>query len=296
MTGKRKRNRHCQSAEDRPGKRVRGGRAKNSGSAISLDTIAIKHPVLSLYYPCVVPLRKYLLSKLPVSSKARRRRLLATGSCPEQCRPAGRRKDHAVKVGETLDGPNDYCRTLACLLDTTLVCGPDKPCSAPDQSRMNDLVTFSQQQSKSTAGSSPGTGSCSQSEVCLIHFLNVDILSNVAWRPCRLQVYDPPYNVFCVLRSMVLGPTDLVISSLTLSFGNYLQKGTEAYISLCICCAMGISALQCHDGHISTCAPRPSCLEWSLITQTTMSTLSRAPFGRACLVCWEKKRSDSCWI
>lgn len=178
MAGKRKRNRHGQSAEDCPRKRVRAGSVREPDLATSADFIAIKHPVLSLYYPRVVTLRRYLLSKLPISSKARRRRLLATGSCPDKSRsrhkPAVLRKSHATNVDEPLEGWNDDPhRALACLLDTTLVCGLERSCSAQDQSRMNDLATFSQQQSKSTAGSSLGSGSCSQSEVRFRFSFNV---------------------------------------------------------------------------------------------------------------------------
>ncbi len=168
MAGKRKRNRHSRSTEDRPGKRLRGGSdgVGESGSATSVNCDTINHPVLSLYYPCVVTLRRYLLSKLPISSKARRRRLLATGSCAK--------RSYATNVDELIDGSDDDSHgALPCLLDTTLVCGLERSYLVQDQSRINDLATFSQHQSKSTAGSSPGRVNCSQSEVRLIHSLDV---------------------------------------------------------------------------------------------------------------------------
>lgn len=168
---KRKRNRHghSQSAEEPPRKRVRVGSVREPGSAAWIDSTTIRHPVLSLYYPCVVTLRTYLLSKLPVSSKARRRRLLAIGSCPQRRqlghKQADLRRNHTTNVDDCSDGSTDSNAALAGLLDTTLVCGLETSCSAQDQSRMNDLATFSQQQSKSTASSSAGSAGCSQSEV-----------------------------------------------------------------------------------------------------------------------------------
>lgn len=170
MAGKRKRKRHAQSAEDRPKKRVRVGNVIESAP---LDCTAITHPVLSLYYPAVVTLRRYLWSKLPISSKARRRRLLATGCGAEQSRSgldaAGLRRSHPIHVDEFNDRSRDDSHgALASLLDTTLVCGLERSCSAQDQSRINELATFSQHQSRSTAGSSPGSGNCSQSEVRFI--------------------------------------------------------------------------------------------------------------------------------
>ena len=164
MAGKRKRNRHGPSAADCPRKRLRAGSVAGLASGASADFNVIKHPVLSLYYPCVVTLRSYLLSKLPISSKARRRRLVAARNGPEQSRPG--QKSPAPNVDGLTDGFNDSERSLAYLLDTTLVCGLERPCPAQDQSRVNDLATFSQQQSKATAGSSlGGGGNCSQSEV-----------------------------------------------------------------------------------------------------------------------------------
>jgi len=172
MAGKRKRKRHCQSAEDRPKKRVRVGNVVDSAP---LDCTAITHPVLSLYYPAVVTLRRYLWSKFPISSKARRRRLLATGCCAEQSR-SGLRRSHPTHVDELNDSSRDDSHgALASLLDTTLVCGLEISCSAQDQSRINELATFSQHQSRSTAGSSPGSGNCSQSEVRSILSDNVEI-------------------------------------------------------------------------------------------------------------------------
>lgn len=148
---------------------MRVGSVREPGSAASIDITTIKHPVLSLYYSCVVTLRTYLLAKLPVSSKARRRRLLAIGNCPQSRqlghKPSDLRRNYATSVDDCSDGSTDPNAALAGLLDTTLVGGLETSDSAPDQTRMSDLATFSQQQSKSTAASSAGSAGCSQSEV-----------------------------------------------------------------------------------------------------------------------------------
>ncbi|OQE32998.1 hypothetical protein PENFLA_c001G08043 [Penicillium flavigenum] len=76
-------------------------RFRNPHAPISLGT-ETSHPVISLYYRQVVPLREYLLQQLPVTSKSRRRRILTLDSREDQ---------------ET----NAQSQTLAELLDSTLV-------------------------------------------------------------------------------------------------------------------------------------------------------------------------------
>ncbi|MCJ1364272.1 hypothetical protein MMC16_003381 [Acarospora aff. strigata] len=174
MAGKRKRKRHCGSAEDSPRKRLQAaGSYEESRSTGLAGSPIIKHPVLSLYYPRVVTLRQYLLHQLPASSKARRRRLVAVGSCPEETRSGstpcgsaeGLRETRANGADQPLLCVEDRDRALACLLDLSLVCGPEMVHWNQDQSRVNDLATFSQQQLRSTGGSSFRGNSCSQSEV-----------------------------------------------------------------------------------------------------------------------------------
>lgn len=189
MAGKRKRNRPCRAAEDRPRKRVRADGAEPLGPGSLVGSPIFQHPVLSLFYPRVVTLRHFLLFRLPASSKVRRRRLVAIGSRPEErtsvCRSDRWREvaweGHASCADQPLHCPEDQDRALASLLDTTLVCCPENYSPAQDQSRMKDLAAFSQQQQNSTAGSSLGGGSCSQSEVCGC-FLGTGVASAVTRR------------------------------------------------------------------------------------------------------------------
>lgn len=113
------------------------------------------HPVLRRLYPHVLSLRHYLLSRLPNSSRARRRRLsqLGLSISPE----------HASSTPE-IDAD------LACLLDSTLVGhfqlpGPlDSDQAAQDLKR--DIEAFTQQRSQGTSIGSLQPGNVLQSEVC----------------------------------------------------------------------------------------------------------------------------------
>lgn len=115
---------------------------------------AVRHAVLSCYYPQVYTLREYLLSKLPASSKTRRKKINSV-----RC-VGGLTK----VVGENLNGE----AALAHLLDQTLV--GILPHEAPSRNqRLREWESFSQraETSDATNGSSFGEGRCSQSEVCV---------------------------------------------------------------------------------------------------------------------------------
>lgn len=128
MTRKRKRR---QSASDALHSRKRIKTKTNEPAPVK----ELSHPTLSLYYPCILTLRDHLLSKLPISSKKRRRKIQAIRGSPSEC------LESAKASAEQND--NDKCH-LVKLLDHTLV-GPS-PCSyqITKPATENDFKAFSQ--------------------------------------------------------------------------------------------------------------------------------------------------------
>lgn len=187
MAGNRKRKRPVHTAEECSRKRSRTGRGNGSGPRALPVAFNTPHPVLSFYYPSVVTLRAYLLSKLPVSSKIRRRRLASIGRCSEErCRYPPHRASKGHGQGSGVDcADTSFCASdgrdgsLARLLDATLVCGADEVAADKHQSRLRELAAFSQQQQRLTGASSYGTQNCSQSEVGGISSTSVSSSSSV---------------------------------------------------------------------------------------------------------------------
>ena len=103
------------------------------------------HPVISLYYRQVVTLREYLLEHLPVTSKSRRRRILA-----------GSRAD---------DPASQTSQTLAHLLDSTLVGVLKESSPTLNSERQKEYLSFTQSQSRSILVSTDTGPTCPQSEV-----------------------------------------------------------------------------------------------------------------------------------
>ena len=99
---------------------------------------AIKQDLLTLYYPCVKSLRSYLLSRLPASSRIRRKRLASFG------------KNAIIPEGGQAQPQDALEELLTRTLDTTLVAYTDTPlsnedveaCRGPDLQQLR--VTFSQ--------------------------------------------------------------------------------------------------------------------------------------------------------
>ena len=102
------------------------------------------HPVLSLYYRQILPLRLYLLRNLPGASKVRRRRIASLGlsKCPEAD------------------------SNLVRLLDTTLVGVLHEAPTVESQRRCRGLLAFTQSQSQSQ---SQLESTCTQTEVCFLY-------------------------------------------------------------------------------------------------------------------------------
>ncbi|KAJ5804517.1 uncharacterized protein N7518_000820 [Penicillium psychrosexuale] len=107
------------------------------------------HPVISLYYRNVVPLREYLLHKLPVTSKSRRRRILTLGSREDQGTNA------QLQTSET----------LAELLDSTLVGVLKESSPTLNSEQQKQYSSFNESQSRSILVSTDTGPTCPQSEV-----------------------------------------------------------------------------------------------------------------------------------
>ena len=114
----------------------------------------VKHPVLDLYYRNVLTLRDYLLSKLPTTSKVRRRKIAAI--LPDT---ANFHRDHE----DTGPLPQDR-HYLSKLLSHTLVCTVHEQMPGPESSRIKDFEAFSQHVSP-TARSSIGGSTSSLSDL-----------------------------------------------------------------------------------------------------------------------------------
>lgn len=80
MPRKRKRSHKQVKATEDPRKRMRLDHGLGSGAVLPKEDVFVKHPLLRLYYPQVLTLRNYLLSRLPLSSKSRRRRVATAGT------------------------------------------------------------------------------------------------------------------------------------------------------------------------------------------------------------------------
>lgn len=177
MTGKRKR--VSETGAGQPGKCIKLNSKGPSGH------VSIGHPALCLYYPQVVTLQDYLLSKLPTSSVSKREKIAAVGKGQQKPlkddrsiseidgQQASRLSGHLVASDCEI---REREMNLAKLLTTTLIgLVHDAP---PDvaASRQKDFVSFSQQVNL-TSRSSVGGPSTTQSEV------GVDIVYPISIAP-----------------------------------------------------------------------------------------------------------------
>ena len=118
---------------------------KNSGVSKSKDSV-VKDAVLAQYYPRVMSLREYLVSKLPPTSKLRKKKILAFG----KNRTPNREGDDAFSK----------------FMDQTIV-GIRNDKEISPQERSQQWTSFSQRldTSDSTLANITGAGIFSQSEV-----------------------------------------------------------------------------------------------------------------------------------
>ncbi|APA07224.1 hypothetical protein sscle_02g019940 [Sclerotinia sclerotiorum 1980 UF-70] len=129
-------------------------RQRTSGDGYSKDP-PVKQALLNKYYPNVLCLRDYLLSKLPVSSKVRRKKLSSVG-----------RKASANIPYQDGDDDEDEDRVLGDFLDGTLI-GVSSNNGLSQEDRLKEWVSFSQRGdvSVSTIANSNCTDVYSQSEI-----------------------------------------------------------------------------------------------------------------------------------
>ncbi|KAF2831905.1 hypothetical protein CC86DRAFT_82738 [Ophiobolus disseminans] len=134
------------------------------------------HPVLRRFYPGVVTLRHYLLSKLPNSSKNRRRRISQLGyATPAQ-------KDAAT---------GDVDVDLGQLLDSTLV--GYSPYTIPNTQEQaekecsREIERFTQQRSQTVSGGTFKPG----------YFLQCEVVDFVIWLLFRRSASHKPSHLLC---------------------------------------------------------------------------------------------------
>jgi telomerase reverse transcriptase len=144
MSQKGKRSGYEQSTEG-GSKRIRLSAAKPSIERL------VKKSLLSQYYLEVLTLREYLLSKLPASSKVRRKKIVSV-TAPEH--------------GAAVDEPEHDGLSLARYLDQTLV-GVSEGIDVPKDERWKQWTSFSQRADNTevTVRSGNGDGEYCQSEV-----------------------------------------------------------------------------------------------------------------------------------
>jgi telomerase reverse transcriptase len=148
-----------------------------SGNLTSNASV-VKQALLAQYYPQVISLRQYLLSKLPTSSKTRRKKILTLGRTPD--------------VGGDGNGTDD-CK-LGEFMDSTLI-GVLKTEEASPGERLQQWTSFSQlaDTSNSTLSNSSGTGVVCQSEVHVsIHPFpsRIPLLTSDTFADHNLQIVD----------------------------------------------------------------------------------------------------------
>ena len=140
MAGKRKRKRSGIG----PGADIEGNqkRQRTSGLLSGKEPV-VKQALLNQYYQRVHSLREYLLSRLPTSSKIRRKKIISLGR-----KVADKEKD----------------QKLAQFLDQTLV-GVSKETGHSEEERQQQWIAFSQNADDSHLANLSGVGVYSQAEV-----------------------------------------------------------------------------------------------------------------------------------
>ena len=132
MMGKRKRGHPVQEEEKR---------AKVKEESI----IPVRHPTLGLYYRNVLTLKDYMLSKLPTTSKTRRRKIASI--LPDTT--------NSQQPDENTNASSQGRHCLSKLLNNTLVCTVREQTPRPESARIENFEAFSQH-AKCTAASSLG--------------------------------------------------------------------------------------------------------------------------------------------
>ena len=186
MAGKRKRKRTSNLNKDDSTQSRK--RTKLDGID-TLGKVSINHPTLCLYYPRVVTLKDYVFSRLPPSSVSRREKITSiakTFQAPLEANKITAEVEGQQVVKSTSMLSEDECsirireKNLAKLLETTLVgMWQDTPLDLA-ASRQKDFISFSQQVSLVTGGSSGGVWT-TQSEVFSHNVHNMTSLFFSVW-------------------------------------------------------------------------------------------------------------------
>ncbi|KAI0418047.1 hypothetical protein F5X98DRAFT_126411 [Xylaria grammica] len=134
-------------------------RKKKSGNQ-SLIVSGLQHPVLCQYYPNVQSLREYIITKLPPSSRIRRRKVSAIGLATEF-------------LHTPLSGVE---RSLGFLLDTTFI-GHSNPTVEEDGHRMDEWKNFSQRVDESYVTLSNGVTGFVESQTLILEYVVRTIFS-----------------------------------------------------------------------------------------------------------------------
>ncbi|KAI0395057.1 hypothetical protein F5Y17DRAFT_223013 [Xylariaceae sp. FL0594] len=112
-----------------------------------------QHPALSQFYPQVQTLREYVVSKLPPTSRIRRRKVSAIGI-----------------INGSPDQPfSDVEKSLGALLDTTLIGVPSVASEGED--RAERWKNFSQRGDKSYISLSDGVSGFAESQALIVEFV-----------------------------------------------------------------------------------------------------------------------------
>jgi telomerase reverse transcriptase len=145
---KRKPNPHTDAGPSKKAKRAA------EPAAAASTSYGPDHPVLRRLYPKVTTLRHYLLSRLPKSSKNRRRRLSQLGLATPAQNDASTR-DVDAQLGQLLDSALIGCFS------------PAEPNNLAQEvkERNRDIENFTQQRSQNTSGATYKPGYFLQSEV-----------------------------------------------------------------------------------------------------------------------------------
>lgn len=160
------------------GKRKRSRPSEKDHKRVRVERITItpvKHPALGLYYRNILTLRDYLLSKLPTTSKVRRRKIVSILPDVADCH-------HNNKKTETLS-QDRHC--LSKLLYNTLVCTVHEQTPRLESSRIEDYEAFSQHVT-STVASSIGGSTTSLSDL-------VDFAIWLLFHKTHRHAHRPPH-------------------------------------------------------------------------------------------------------
>lgn len=141
MTGKRKR-------------AHRGAQHNDAEAQQPSEDMPVKYALLALYYPEVVTLREYLLSKLPATSKVRRRRIVSIGREHQNPSPQHRNDDLdlAVALDQTLIGVSELKKQEKVALERHQIWTSFSQRRSQEGSRVGDISVLGSSVSQSEVG------------------------------------------------------------------------------------------------------------------------------------------------